>query len=326
MPGLFDDIADWLNSGATVRTRLAKTQGPSGLFHAIANPDAVMNSEPANVGSGFLGPMGAVGLGGVMTYHGTPHKFDKFDLSKIGTGEGAQVYGHGMYFAENPQTAKTYQNTLGGQEARDAAGNVVFTQPRNILNGDTTPQSIAFNALTYAHDTQSSAPYQLAAKTIRDEMRLGNLNEYAVAKRKAALDVLDEWGGKQVKPASGGSLLAQDLPDEMLPKMLQWDAPLKAQPGTHEALKALGARPDIHPAFGVALEAAKSRQFDGQDLYMELLKQYKTAPAVARALSESGIPGLSYLDQGSRAAGKGTMNHVVWDQDLLNRMIPQAIE
>ena len=26
----------------------------------------------------------------------------KFDLGKIGTGEGAQVYGHGLYFAENP--------------------------------------------------------------------------------------------------------------------------------------------------------------------------------------------------------------------------------
>ena len=38
---------------------------------------------------------------GIRAYHGSPHDFDKFDLSKIGTGEGAQAYGHGLYFAEN---------------------------------------------------------------------------------------------------------------------------------------------------------------------------------------------------------------------------------
>ena len=39
---------------------------------------------------------------GIKAYHSSPHDFDRFDLSKIGTGEGAQVYGHGLYFAENP--------------------------------------------------------------------------------------------------------------------------------------------------------------------------------------------------------------------------------
>ena len=39
---------------------------------------------------------------GIKAYHSSPHDFEKFDASKIGTGEGAQVYGHGLYFAENP--------------------------------------------------------------------------------------------------------------------------------------------------------------------------------------------------------------------------------
>ena len=33
-------------------------------------------------------------------YHGTPHKVDRFRTDKIGTGEGAQAYGWGLYFAE----------------------------------------------------------------------------------------------------------------------------------------------------------------------------------------------------------------------------------
>src|SRR5262245_438695 len=55
-------------------------------------------------------PRGALGAGpGIRAYHGSPHDFERFDLSKIGTGEGAQAYGHGLYFAENPKTAKAYR-------------------------------------------------------------------------------------------------------------------------------------------------------------------------------------------------------------------------
>ena len=44
--------------------------------------------------------------------HGSPHSFDKFDMSKIGTGEGAQAYGHGLYFADNEGVAKSYRENL----------------------------------------------------------------------------------------------------------------------------------------------------------------------------------------------------------------------
>ncbi len=44
-------------------------------------------------------------------FHGSPHDFDRFDVSQIGTGEGAQTYGHGLYFAENEKVARSYQRT-----------------------------------------------------------------------------------------------------------------------------------------------------------------------------------------------------------------------
>ncbi len=47
-------------------------------------------------------------MAGMTTYHGSPHLFNKFRMDKIGTGEGAQAYGHGLYFAENPAVAKTH--------------------------------------------------------------------------------------------------------------------------------------------------------------------------------------------------------------------------
>jgi hypothetical protein len=38
-------------------------------------------------------------------YHGTPHNFEKFDLGAIGSGEGAQAHGWGLYFAADKEIA-----------------------------------------------------------------------------------------------------------------------------------------------------------------------------------------------------------------------------
>ena len=45
-------------------------------------------------------------------YHGTPHRFDEFSVEKIGTGEGAQAHGWGLYFAENKDVSDNYRKTL----------------------------------------------------------------------------------------------------------------------------------------------------------------------------------------------------------------------
>ena len=52
-------------------------------------------------------------------YHGSPHDFDKFSMDKIGTGEGAQAYGHGLYFADSPDVAKSYRGMLSNPQVRE---------------------------------------------------------------------------------------------------------------------------------------------------------------------------------------------------------------
>jgi hypothetical protein len=66
---------------------------------------------------------------GIQAFHGSPHSFDRFDYSKIGSGEGAQAYGHGLYFAGSEGVARDYHrrlapmhdayNTLGGEKVTD---------------------------------------------------------------------------------------------------------------------------------------------------------------------------------------------------------------
>lgn len=49
----------------------------------------------------------------ITLYHGSPHEFDQFDISKIGSGEGHQAYGHGLYFAEAEAVSEVYKGYLG---------------------------------------------------------------------------------------------------------------------------------------------------------------------------------------------------------------------
>lgn len=47
-------------------------------------------------------------------WHGSPHRFDRFSTKKIGTGEGAQAFGWGLYFAGKKDVAAYYKDALGG--------------------------------------------------------------------------------------------------------------------------------------------------------------------------------------------------------------------
>jgi len=80
----------------------------------------------AALGHGALAAFGAVPDAGPAAkaiiaplWHGSPHTFERFALEKIGTGEGSQAYGHGLYFSEEPEVAKFYRPSPIWDEKRD---------------------------------------------------------------------------------------------------------------------------------------------------------------------------------------------------------------
>jgi len=76
--------------------------------------------------------------------HGSPYEFDKFLLEKIGTGEGQQAFGYGLYFTESSDIAKSYAKKLSDDKTgvvytvkiKDGVGKnwIPFRDP--ILDGD----------------------------------------------------------------------------------------------------------------------------------------------------------------------------------------------
>ena len=87
------------------------------------------------------GAMHGPALFSLKAHHGTPHKVDRFTTDKIGTGEGAQVYGWGLYFAENPKVARDYATTLARRRGDEAKPQRVLLDGKEYgeLSGALTP-------------------------------------------------------------------------------------------------------------------------------------------------------------------------------------------
>ena len=78
----------------------------------VHNPESISKQDV----SATLGSLLNFAPLGLTVWHGSPHKFTKFDMSKIGTGEGAQAYGHGLYMAETPEVGQQYAKSTAGRE------------------------------------------------------------------------------------------------------------------------------------------------------------------------------------------------------------------
>jgi hypothetical protein len=249
------------------------------------------------------------GQAGAIVYHGSPHRFDKFDSSKIGTGEGAQAYGHGLYFAESPDVARSYKTALEGKIA-----------------------TLDMRALQQ-HDAGEAAIN--AAKSMFD---MGYSDDAILPVLQRAYKTLQPNQAKlAIQAARPGSLYKVDLPDEHIAKMLDWDKPLSQQ--SAEIRKFF--EPRVAPIRQVMSQPggagwgdlAAPQKYDppGREL-LQLLRQDPNkmtagtvlsggvGPEVSAALQAQGIPGIRYLDGGSRTAGAGTSNYVVFpgNEGLLN--------
>jgi hypothetical protein len=258
---------------------------------------------------------------GIRAFHGSPHDFDQFSLDKIGTGEGAQAYGHGLYFAENEGVAQSYR-ALAEPSYR---GNV--------------PRSIAGAAMDRAKQAGlDGADAKKAALAELNEMMLASKDDW---RRGQIRDAINNFEAV-TSPSQAGRMYEVNIhadPEDFL----DWDAPLSQQPKVAEKLK--GVAPEVVPTkllngkvglarlqsdgsakniYGIEGDSVDEvmRQWTGERLHATLDTASRIDGAgraqVGGAMREAGIPGIKYLDGGSRTAGQGTRNYVVFDDKLIS--------
>ncbi|PJK01450.1 hypothetical protein CO615_04010 [Lysobacteraceae bacterium NML75-0749] len=248
-------------------------------------------------------------------WHGTPHRgIEKtgFKLNAIGTGEGAQAYGWGIYFAGQRAVAEHYRKGLSYRE-----------QVRQFMRE--LPEDAGIDEVMEALE-RGDLPQATAdvVRALADEDWLGF--DYPAQAITAAFKELDNFDpSPELREAIrrySGQLYQAEIPEDS--GLLDWDAPLSKQP---EKVKTL-LRPLLARFFGdgnegYVLNDGEGAPQSGKELYMELGGFGPQAQRASELLSEYGIPGLRYLDGDSRAAGEGSHNYVIWDEALLT---PEAAQ
>jgi hypothetical protein len=229
---------------------------------------------------------------GIRAYHGSPHDFDRFDMSKIGTGEGAQAYGHGLYFAENEAVAKQYRNLLAtrGGALTDAASRAQFW--------------------TSDLGSPESAIKHLEGVLQQAKSRPKNFDPADLAITQQSIDYLK--GGGDLMP-KGGKMYEVNInahPDQFL----DWDKPLSKQFPVVQDLARSADLSHLKPGNRTRVMLEKFRAGTEQDHYPatghtlhNALEDYgmKPRPELSQYLNSQGIPGIKYLDQGSRPINMG---------------------
>lgn len=296
-------------------------------------------------------------LSAIPFWHGSPHKYDAVDLSKIGTGEGAQAYGHGYYGADSKATAKQYQEALQTYDT--------------TLNGQPlTPDMPEYRAGM----SIAANGYDEALWLAQEALDSGFIDPAYGAREVEAIKALK---GAKIESAPSGHLYRGEYrwPDPAKEAatpltgedLLDWDRPLSEQPeGAKAALRKngisgkkiqlaiIGDGPDGYlndrwifndaskaratendmRAKGYYVKPFVSLENDdtGADFYHGLSMMQGNADNASKYLNDLGIPGIRYKDQMSRGSEGGTYNYVLFDEKgikLLERNgepIPAAAE
>lgn len=255
---------------------------------------------------------------GITAYHGSPHSFDKFSMDKIGTGEGAQAYGHGLYMAENEAVARQYRDALS-----DVTVNGKEPDWKN-------PDHWMATALHTAKGDRSAAISEIA-RNLESQFP-----DNRPAMRKAIADLESGNVPNNLPAVTGGGHMYEVRINADPEHFLDWDKPLSQQSEKVQGALSKFDRDMYHPE-GPDYDPMEP----GHIAYQRLAERLsKSIPADADAgwssvvntindkvqnrgsatdfLRDNGVPGIRYLDQGSRTAGEGSRNFVVFDDKLIS--------
>ena len=341
MPTGSERVSDWLQQylpanvlGDRVRAVAAPVIASFGPDYYDMGQDVARGGNPGMLAASLIPGMrpatkavqAAAGAGenvlvkGIRAYHGSPHDFDRFDLSKIGTGEGAQAYGHGLYFAENEGVARSYREGLS-RMAPAIDGKAVLEShadgslPQIIADKIGIPRSEGIGAAN------------IMADSVRTGRPIGDILREKITREKSLYgsSTTEAWANKleDISPnASPGRMYEVNIkanPEDFL----DWDKPLSQQ--SEKVRQAFP--PDLHAMPGARAHDVLAERVvpplpaDADSGWTSVVNttndRVMRRDMAARKLREAGIPGIKYLDQGSRTAGEGSRNYVVFDDAMV---------
>jgi hypothetical protein len=310
-----------LYQGTAAYNRMARGGATPQAVAAAAREagyDAVWFERQSDIGTAILNPGKFAREGseppGFTTYHGTPHTFPpternplgEFDPMKIGTGEGNQAYGVGAgYTAGAEPTAETYLQNANWSYGRQKAQTIY-----DNLHNRATERGL---------DNEGWSKLN-AQREFWENVVLGRSPRQLIEDAKANPD---QWGQHYLDYVNslnpdrfrrvGGNMYEVRINADP-EQYLQWDKPFNEQP---KAVRDLFPTTDDGRVQMPNGERVPPEQARGATLYHGLSEGYGGPAKASEKLQEAGVPGLRYLDSGSRQAGQGTHNYVTFSPSIM---------
>jgi hypothetical protein len=214
-------------------------------------------------------------------WHGTEHKFDAFSMDKVGTGEGAQMYGYGVYLAQNKDVAKTYS-------PRNREYEEELLRRYNIASRRGAYVSAEVYELAMLHEDPEDIKKRLTVGNGYEEDFVEEVN-----------NVVDQDLQPLYDDVFHGVYEVRVIAD--MDELLDWEAPISKQ---SETVRDLLKKVSLH----------YDKDITGEQLYSKVGNSSKEAAYILR---RAGIIGIKYQDAGSRDGNKSTYNFVIFsDGDI----------
>ena len=188
----------------------------------------------------------------IAAWHGTPHDFDTFSLTGIGTGEGAQVHGWGLYFAKDRTVSEEYRKKLSDGNDADVIVDGKKISWSNLTEYDpnlgiTEGEFAAAKYLYWSFGDVEKAIKRLNSNIEKkDKGGYSSLQVLQEARRYLSLGT--------VREPNKGSLLQVEIPDES--EMLDEQRPINDQPAKYA----------LHDILESALEENQLRRWAKNEL------------------------------------------------------------
>ena len=322
---------------------IARTIGADDPSGQILGMMGALETGPAGGVAGALEKVLERATNKIRAFHGSPHEFDQFSLDRIGTGEGAQAYGHGLYFAENEDVARSYRQLgarKGWQVGEDIfePGSPQYRAAEALASEQKQP---TIDAEAYLWDRWKRYGDDVSAQAIPYVKRWKA--EQRIVKRPGAMYEVEinadpetflDWDqplsqqGEPVKAAARN--LGFDVSSRPAPEVIdQAHAAFVEASNAYHLAQAEGRATDamiadVNARYDEWQRLLTAREMTGEALHSALwaqadapMNQGRQSAIAASELQRRGVSGIRYKDQLSRASGEGTSNYVVFDDRLV---------
>ena len=271
-------------------------------------------------------------------YHGTPHSFERFDLGAIGTGEGAQAHGWGLYFAADRKIADEYRNRLSDNVKDITIGNKKYKQLQSsgiVDENGNEPEDVEYMAAYYlgVYGNKNEALKNIEKEIENPEEYFDDYDRSVLKKAKELLENNETEVSK-----SEGIVFEVDVPENDV--LLNENKTLDEQPeNVKNTLRKMAENQvrdmnGYYNQFADAVLIADPKEVNGRDIYRYLVNVTGNARAASIMLNENGIKGITYyggtdgrcfvvfddkaisiINRYNQSANEGNRGSIRWESD-----------